>query len=66
MSIVGGALLPPLFGAISDMTGNIQHGYAVPLLCFLVTGWFARTTLRHAATAGAPATQPQGSTAQHV
>jgi FHS family L-fucose permease-like MFS transporter len=66
MSIVGGALLPPLFGAISDMTGNIQHGYAVPLACFLVTGWFARTSLRHAALAAASATQPQGSTVQHV
>lgn len=66
MSIVGGALLPPLFGAISDMTGNIQHGYAVPLLCFLVTAWFARATLRHAAMAAASTTQPQRSTVQHV
>ena len=35
MSIVGGALLPPIFGYISDLT-NIQYGYAVPLVCFAV------------------------------
>ena len=36
MSIVGGALLPPLLGIISDKTGNIQNGYVVPLICFAV------------------------------
>jgi len=66
MSIVGGALLPPLFGALSDATGNIQHGYAVPLACFLVTAWFARATLKHAALGAATSTPAQGSTVQHV
>jgi FHS family L-fucose permease-like MFS transporter len=46
MSIVGGAVLPVAFGTLSDRTGNIQHGYAVPLLCFLVIGWFAYTVLK--------------------
>jgi MFS transporter, FHS family, L-fucose permease len=46
MSIVGGAVLPLLFGAISDTTRNLQYGYAAPLLCFLVIGWFARTVLQ--------------------
>jgi FHS family L-fucose permease-like MFS transporter len=41
MSIVGGALLPPLLGLISDMTGNIQNGYIVPLVCFSVILLFA-------------------------
>jgi len=41
MSIVGGALLPPVLGFISDMTGNIQNGYAVPLTCFSVILLFA-------------------------
>ncbi|MCZ2458141.1 MAG: L-fucose:H+ symporter permease [Chitinophagales bacterium] len=41
MSIVGGALLPPLLGLISDYTGNIQHGYVVPLLCFGFVLFFA-------------------------
>ncbi|MGV7207169.1 L-fucose:H+ symporter permease [Oxalobacteraceae bacterium A2-2] len=45
MSVAGGAVLPLLFGALSDATGNIQHGYAVPLCCFLVAAWFARSML---------------------
>ena len=36
MSIVGGALLPPVFGYISDVTNNIQYSYTVPLVCFVV------------------------------
>lgn len=42
MSIVGGAFLPLGLGYISDITGNIQYGYIVPLICFLVVfifGW---------------------------
>jgi FHS family L-fucose permease-like MFS transporter len=34
MSIVGGAILPPVLAIISDVTGNIQLGYIVPLICF--------------------------------
>jgi MFS transporter, FHS family, L-fucose permease len=41
MAIVGGALLPPVLGMISDKTGNIQNGYIVPLLCFVVIVFFA-------------------------
>jgi FHS family L-fucose permease-like MFS transporter len=41
MSIVGGALLPPLLGVISDATGSIQNGYIIPLLCFVVVFLFA-------------------------
>jgi FHS family L-fucose permease-like MFS transporter len=36
MSIVGGALIPLIMGRISDITGNIQNGYIVPLICFVV------------------------------
>lgn len=36
MSIVGGAILPPVMGYISDVTHNIQIGYIVPLICFIV------------------------------
>jgi FHS family L-fucose permease-like MFS transporter len=46
MSIVGGAVIPLLFGHISDATGNLQYGYAAPLVCFLVIAWFARTVAR--------------------
>lgn len=40
MSIVGGAVLPRAFGYISDATGNIQYGYVVPLICFVVVAFF--------------------------
>ncbi len=41
MAIVGGAFLPPVLGKISDITGNIQYGYIVPLVCFIVVLLFA-------------------------
>jgi FHS family L-fucose permease-like MFS transporter len=41
MSIVGGALLPPVMGIISDATANIQNGYIVPLGCFSIILLFA-------------------------
>ena len=41
MAIVGGALLPPILGKISDATSNIQNGYYVPLVCFSVILLFA-------------------------
>jgi len=40
MSIVGGAILPRIFGLISDGTGNIQLGYIVPLICFAIVCYF--------------------------
>lgn len=46
MSIVGGALLPPILGIISDKTGSIQNGYIVPLVCFVVVLLFALKTLK--------------------
>ncbi|SUJ29268.1 L-fucose permease [Sphingobacterium spiritivorum] len=41
MSIVGGAILPPILGYISDHTGHLQYGYFVPLVCFVVVLLFA-------------------------
>ena len=41
MSIVGGAIFPYAMGTIIDMYGdNIQVGYIVPLICFLVIIFF--------------------------
>jgi len=40
MSIVGGAIMPRIFGLISDGTGDIQLGYFVPLACFVVVAYF--------------------------
>jgi FHS family L-fucose permease-like MFS transporter len=66
MSIVGGAFLPPLFGALSDWSGSLQIGYVVPLVCFLVIGGFARTALRQAGRIASAATHSPESTIQHV
>ncbi|PZP48945.1 MAG: glucose/galactose MFS transporter, partial [Pseudopedobacter saltans] len=41
MSIVGGAILPPLLGKISDYTGHLQFGYFIPLISFVVVLFFA-------------------------
>lgn len=40
MSIVGGAILPRIFGMISDTYNNIQMGYIIPLVCFAVIFYF--------------------------
>lgn len=40
MSIVGGAILPPAMGYIADITHDIQIGYIVPLICFVVVFMF--------------------------
>lgn len=41
MSIVGGAVLPPVFGYVSDISGSIRYGYIVCLVCFVVVFLFA-------------------------
>ncbi len=41
MSIVGGAILPFGMGSLIDMYGdNIQIGYSIPLICFIVVLYF--------------------------
>ncbi|OKL40331.1 sugar MFS transporter [Pontibacter flavimaris] len=35
MAIVGGAIVPPLQGAVADITGNLQISFLVPLVCYL-------------------------------
>jgi FHS family L-fucose permease-like MFS transporter len=40
MSIVGGAILPPAMGFIADISNDIQVGYIVPLICFVVVFLF--------------------------
>ncbi len=41
MSIVGGAVVPPIMGAISDRQG-LRLAYLAPLVCFIVVLLFAR------------------------
>jgi FHS family L-fucose permease-like MFS transporter len=55
MSIIGGAVLTAVMGAVSDVT-SINYAIVVPTLCFAVVGWFGWTasgtnTDRLAATA---------------
>jgi len=41
MSVVGGAVFPYIMGTVIDLNGdNIQTGYIVPLLCFVVILFF--------------------------
>lgn len=47
MSIAGGAVLPPLLGYIADKTGNIQYGYSVALICFVVVLYFGMKGHKH-------------------
>jgi FHS family L-fucose permease-like MFS transporter len=49
MMILGGALIPPLQGKLSDMIGNIQLSFVVGVLCFLYLafyGWKASKILK--------------------
>lgn len=42
MAIVGGAILPPLFGLLADKTKSYQTALVLPMLCFVVIalyGW---------------------------
>lgn len=41
MSIVGGAVIPPLASKITDISGNIHLSYYVTLLCFIIVLLFA-------------------------
>lgn len=36
MSIVGGALITPIQGLLSDISGNVSVSFVVPLACFIV------------------------------
>ncbi|MCH5599160.1 MFS transporter [Niabella ginsengisoli] len=46
MSIVGGAILPPILGWIGDATHNLQYGYIVPLICFVFIAWYAKVGVK--------------------
>ncbi|MCA5003554.1 L-fucose:H+ symporter permease [Sphingobacterium bovistauri] len=44
MSIVGGAIIPPIASMITDSTHNIHYSYSVVLVCFLVVLIFGYKT----------------------
>ena len=41
MSVVGGAIIPPLSSKITDISGNIHLSYYVTLVCFIIVLLFA-------------------------
>ncbi|MEP6867637.1 MAG: L-fucose:H+ symporter permease [Novosphingobium sp.] len=49
MSIIGGAIFPPLTGYVSQLSGSIQTAMIVPLGCFIVVAVFGAWIVRHAA-----------------
>lgn len=44
MMILGGAIIPPMQGALADTTIGIHGSYFVPVLCFLYLAWHAIQT----------------------
>ncbi len=50
MSIVGGAILPPLLGLIARQTGSLALGYIVPAAAYIVVTLYALA--RSSATLG--------------
>ncbi|WP_052248403.1 L-fucose:H+ symporter permease [Chryseobacterium taiwanense] len=41
MSIVGGAIIPPIASKITDISGNIHLSYIVPVICFIIVFLFS-------------------------
>jgi FHS family L-fucose permease-like MFS transporter len=41
MAIIGGAVVPPIMGVISDQTGSMALAMMMPLICYLVVAWYA-------------------------
>ena len=54
MAIVGGAVIPPLMGLVSDAS-SINHAMLIPAACFAAVLWFALSTRREPLSAAAPA-----------
>ncbi len=42
MAIVGGAIIPPIQGAVIDVLGNILISYIIPVICYLYIIYFAQ------------------------
>ena len=46
MAIIGGALVTPLMGLLSDLTGSVRVAFIVPALCFVGIALFAHMFVR--------------------
>ncbi|ALJ14166.1 sugar MFS transporter [Sphingopyxis macrogoltabida] len=47
-AIVGGAIVPYLFGTVADVSGNIRLALAVPLICYAIIAGFGLWAARRA------------------
>ena len=41
MMILGGAIIPPLQGAVGDVNNDMHHSYLIAAACFLFLAWLA-------------------------
>jgi FHS family L-fucose permease-like MFS transporter len=48
-AIVGGAIVPYLFGTVADIGGNIRLALVVPLICYAIIASFGLWAARRAA-----------------
>lgn len=39
-AVVGGAIVPPLIGAVADKTGSIQIAFIIPAICYLFIAYY--------------------------
>jgi len=40
MAVVGGAVLPPLMGAVADKTGDLRPAFIIPLIAYAYVGFY--------------------------
>src|SRR3546814_18957373 len=50
-AIIGGAIVPFLFGTVADLSGDIRLALAVPLICYAIIASFGLWTARRPAAA---------------
>ena len=46
VAIVGGAIIPLIFGQVWNITGTLNYAYIVPLLCYAYILWFALSSAK--------------------
>ncbi|MDE2435168.1 MAG: sugar MFS transporter [Sphingomonadales bacterium] len=51
-AIVGGALIPFLFGTVADVTGNIRAALIVPVICYVIIALFGMWAISHPSSNG--------------
>jgi fucose permease len=56
MAIVGGAVLTPVIGLISEVSHNIALAYAVPLVAYVCVALFPQAGRMHSASSNQHAT----------